>query len=293
MAARYQEAQSQKPEERQSEVKGHAVIWRPFLLKACVVTFSPEGRTRVASAASILQHFPTTAAAVAMSLPLNPKPFLNGLTGKPVMVKLKWGMEYKGYLVSVDGYMNMQLANTEEYIDGALSGHLGEVLISLTLHVPRAKEAREKFLLLKIGLEQCLVFQKKLYVGISIAKKKETLIYFHLHLGNIVPKLGVVLLRDLAIQNVQVKSTSLVMVEKQSASSTMMGDNAVSQRQSSNFTGGLFSPREQAPTWSSPGCPTISSASHCEYQLSSDQEKAENASGAPVIHSTFLVLSNF
>lgn len=44
------------------------------------------------------------------SLPLNPKPFLNGLTGKPVMVKLKWGMEYKGYLVSVDGYMNMQVS---------------------------------------------------------------------------------------------------------------------------------------------------------------------------------------
>uniref|UniRef100_A0A8C7H5Z5 Small nuclear ribonucleoprotein F n=3 Tax=Oncorhynchus TaxID=8016 RepID=A0A8C7H5Z5_ONCKI len=63
------------------------------------------------------------------SLPLNPKPFLNGLTGKPVMVKLKWGMEYKGYLVSVDSYMNMQLANTEEYVDGALAGHLGEVLV--------------------------------------------------------------------------------------------------------------------------------------------------------------------
>ncbi|KAF4022554.1 hypothetical protein G4228_014711, partial [Cervus hanglu yarkandensis] len=88
-----------------------------------------EGLTTVASAASSLQRFPTPAAVVAMSLPLNPKPFLNGLTGKPVMVKLKWGMEYKGYLVSVDGYMNMQLANTEEYIDGALSGHLGEVLI--------------------------------------------------------------------------------------------------------------------------------------------------------------------
>uniref|UniRef100_A0A674K4T0 Sm protein F n=1 Tax=Terrapene triunguis TaxID=2587831 RepID=A0A674K4T0_9SAUR len=51
-------------------------------------------------------------------------PFLNGLTGKPVMVKLKWGMEYKGYLVSVDGYMNMQLANTEEYIDGALCNNV-------------------------------------------------------------------------------------------------------------------------------------------------------------------------
>ena len=43
------------------------------------------------------------------TLPINPKPFLNGLTGKPVMVKLKWGMEYKGYLVSVDGYMNLQV----------------------------------------------------------------------------------------------------------------------------------------------------------------------------------------
>ena len=42
-------------------------------------------------------------------MPLNPKPFLNGLTGKPVIVKLKWGMEYKGYLVSVDGYMNLQV----------------------------------------------------------------------------------------------------------------------------------------------------------------------------------------
>merc|ERR1711931_593597 len=62
-------------------------------------------------------------------MPLNPKPFLNGLTGKPVMVKLKWGMEYKGYLVSVDGYMNLQLANTEEFIDSALTGNLGEVLI--------------------------------------------------------------------------------------------------------------------------------------------------------------------
>ena len=122
-----------------------------------------------------------------MSLaPVNPKPFLNDLTGKPVIVKLKWGMEYKGarpqrcwnacaqcnlphrrrrrrrenelcprpslsllsllrahaltivaraypacagYLVSVDSYMNLQLASTEEWIDGQFSGNLGEVLI--------------------------------------------------------------------------------------------------------------------------------------------------------------------
>jgi len=69
------------------------------------------------------------ATSAAAGMPVNPKPFLNSLTGKPIIVKLKWGMEYKGFLVSVDQYMNLQMANTEEYIDGALTGNLGEVLI--------------------------------------------------------------------------------------------------------------------------------------------------------------------
>mmetsp|Transcript_13015 Transcript_13015/g.23148 ORF Transcript_13015/g.23148 Transcript_13015/m.23148 type:complete len:82 (-) Transcript_13015:213-458(-) len=60
---------------------------------------------------------------------VNPKPFLSELTGKEVMVKLKWGMEYRGYLVSVDAYMNIQLAETKEYINEQLTGKLGEVLI--------------------------------------------------------------------------------------------------------------------------------------------------------------------
>lgn len=60
---------------------------------------------------------------------LNPKPFLTGLTGKSVVVRLKWGMEYKGVLVSVDSYMNLQLAGAEEYINGNLAGNLGEILI--------------------------------------------------------------------------------------------------------------------------------------------------------------------
>lgn len=58
------------------------------------------------------------------AMPINPKPFLNSLTGKAVMVKLKWGHEYKGYLVSVDSYMNLQLANTEEHIDGQNTGKI-------------------------------------------------------------------------------------------------------------------------------------------------------------------------
>ncbi|KAG1755923.1 hypothetical protein EDB19DRAFT_1663690 [Suillus lakei] len=53
--------------------------------------------------------------------PVNPKPFMQELTGKPVFVKLKWGLEYKGFLVSTDGYMNLQT--------GKSNGALGEVFI--------------------------------------------------------------------------------------------------------------------------------------------------------------------
>jgi small nuclear ribonucleoprotein F len=38
-------------------------------------------------------------------------------------------MEYRGTLVSVDGYMNLQLADADEWVDGKSTGALGEVLI--------------------------------------------------------------------------------------------------------------------------------------------------------------------
>jgi len=64
-----------------------------------------------------------------MSNPINPKPFMQSLLNKQVLVKLKWGMEYKGLLKSTDGYMNIQLLNSEEWSDGNFRGNLGEVLI--------------------------------------------------------------------------------------------------------------------------------------------------------------------
>lgn len=69
-----------------------------------------------------------------MSVPLqtefhNPRPFLEELAGKMIFVKLKWGLEYKGYLLSSDAYMNLQLEQCEEFIDGKSQGNLGEVLI--------------------------------------------------------------------------------------------------------------------------------------------------------------------
>ena len=64
-----------------------------------------------------------------MSVVCNPKPFLANLTGQEVIVRSKWGQEYKGVLTSIDSYMNLQLANTEEWVGGELAGNLGEVLI--------------------------------------------------------------------------------------------------------------------------------------------------------------------
>lgn len=68
---------------------------------------------------------------------VNPRPFLAGLVGRPVAVRLKWGMEYRGFLMSADEYMNLQLGNAEEWVDGMLAARLGELLIRCNnvLHV--------------------------------------------------------------------------------------------------------------------------------------------------------------
>ncbi|KAJ2738708.1 Manganese transporter smf1 [Coemansia sp. BCRC 34301] len=63
-------------------------------------------------------------------VPVNPRPFLQSLIGKPVISRLKWGQEYKGLLASIDSYMNLQLVNAEEFQDGNSMGELrGELLI--------------------------------------------------------------------------------------------------------------------------------------------------------------------
>ena len=38
-------------------------------------------------------------------------------------------MEYKGTLVAFDGYMNLQIADTQEWINGVCRGNIGETLI--------------------------------------------------------------------------------------------------------------------------------------------------------------------
>lgn len=65
--------------------------------------------------------------------PINPKPFLKTLLNKKVLVRLKWNkLEYKGTLVAIDNYMNLQLEDTLEVVkDGALTKQekIGEIFI--------------------------------------------------------------------------------------------------------------------------------------------------------------------
>jgi small nuclear ribonucleoprotein F len=60
---------------------------------------------------------------------INPKPFLNIQINKRILVKLKWGMEYKGVLKSFDNYMNILLIETEEWNKNEKIGYLDEILI--------------------------------------------------------------------------------------------------------------------------------------------------------------------
>lgn len=54
-------------------------------------------------------------------------------------------MEYSGTLVSVDSYMNVQMINTEEYINGEKAGDLGEVFIRCNnILYMRGKEEKEE-----------------------------------------------------------------------------------------------------------------------------------------------------
>ncbi|KAG7878599.1 hypothetical protein KL935_003898 [Ogataea polymorpha] len=63
--------------------------------------------------------------------PINPKPYLQSLVGKPVVIKLKFNnIEYHGKLLSIDNYMNLLLDKDVKEIDTAAetSTDLGDEL---------------------------------------------------------------------------------------------------------------------------------------------------------------------
>lgn len=55
--------------------------------------------------------------------------FLSGLTHSPVVVKLNNGVEYHGLLNSIDGFMNIVLEDSEEFVDNVKIKDYGEVFL--------------------------------------------------------------------------------------------------------------------------------------------------------------------
>lgn len=59
----------------------------------------------------------------------NPNEFLKTIVGKPVVVKLNNGTDYRGILSCLDGFMNIALEQTEEYQNGQLKNKYGDAFI--------------------------------------------------------------------------------------------------------------------------------------------------------------------
>ncbi|CEO96583.1 Sm domain-containing protein [Plasmodiophora brassicae] len=59
----------------------------------------------------------------------SPADFLKTVLGRPVYVKLNSGVEYRGVLACLDGYMNIAMEQTEEYIDDQLKTKYGDAFI--------------------------------------------------------------------------------------------------------------------------------------------------------------------
>mmetsp|Transcript_38220 Transcript_38220/g.93931 ORF Transcript_38220/g.93931 Transcript_38220/m.93931 type:complete len:87 (+) Transcript_38220:60-320(+) len=59
----------------------------------------------------------------------SPTEFLKAVTGRPVVVKLNTGVDYRGVLACLDGYMNIAMEQTEEYVNGQLKNKYGDAFI--------------------------------------------------------------------------------------------------------------------------------------------------------------------
>ncbi|KXN70795.1 like-Sm ribonucleo protein [Conidiobolus coronatus NRRL 28638] len=58
-----------------------------------------------------------------------PTDFLNQIIGQQVIVRLNSGIDYKGILSCLDGYMNIALEQTCEYVNGELKNQYGDTFI--------------------------------------------------------------------------------------------------------------------------------------------------------------------
>lgn len=59
----------------------------------------------------------------------SPTNFLKGVVGKKVIVRLTSGVDYRGLLSCLDGYMNIALEQTEEYVNGRVTNKYGDAFV--------------------------------------------------------------------------------------------------------------------------------------------------------------------
>ncbi|EGN97181.1 hypothetical protein SERLA73DRAFT_92211 [Serpula lacrymans var. lacrymans S7.3] len=59
----------------------------------------------------------------------SPTDFLKGVVGKRVIVRLTSGVDYRGVLSCLDGYMNIALEQTEEHVNGTLTNRYGDAFV--------------------------------------------------------------------------------------------------------------------------------------------------------------------
>lgn len=59
----------------------------------------------------------------------NPGDFLSHSIGEPVVVRLYSGVDYHGILTCLDGYMNIALEQTREFVNGQCTNSFGEAFI--------------------------------------------------------------------------------------------------------------------------------------------------------------------
>ncbi|KNC50214.1 U6 snRNA-associated Sm-like protein LSm6 [Thecamonas trahens ATCC 50062] len=60
---------------------------------------------------------------------MTPSEFLATVLGRPVEVKLDTGVVYKGVLASLDGFMNLVLEQTEEFVNGKKTRAYGDAFL--------------------------------------------------------------------------------------------------------------------------------------------------------------------
>ena len=58
-----------------------------------------------------------------------PSAFVGSIIGRPVQVKLNSGVTYKGILAGLDGFMNLAMEQTEEYVGDQLKTKYGDCFI--------------------------------------------------------------------------------------------------------------------------------------------------------------------